>query len=160
MLITILKGTPAWVFIFFLALVALGYFQSRDRIISRSRVAITPVAMIALSFYAALSTFRSAGLVFWLAGVGLAVWLGVKRLNPRGLSYLNESKSFFVPGSWLPLGLMMAIFFTQYATAIVHVKEPVSIGAISLFYGICSGVFFARALVLWRALKRTGNNHV
>lgn len=155
MLIGIFKGTPAWVFILFLALVALGYFQSRDRIVSRSRVAITPVAMIALSFYAALSTFRSVALVFWLTGTGLAVWLGIKLLASRDLRYLNESKSFFIPGSWLPLGLMMAIFFTKYATAIIHVKEPVSIGAISLFYGICSGMFCARALILWRAINRT-----
>jgi len=46
MLIEILKRTPSWVFVLFFALLAWGYFQSKDRIVSRSQVSILPVAMI------------------------------------------------------------------------------------------------------------------
>jgi len=56
--------------------------------------------------------------------------------------------------------LMMAIFFTKYAVGVIQarqlplVREPVFIGAISLCYGLFSGVFPARAVVIWRCAKR------
>ena len=60
MLIEILQRTPPWVFVLFFALLALGYFQSRSRTVSRRRVSILPVAMIVLSLYGVFSAFGIA----------------------------------------------------------------------------------------------------
>lgn len=161
MLTLILKGTPVWVFVLFFALIALGYFQSRDRTVGRSRVAITPAALIALSLYGVLSTFSFFGLLFCLAGAAMTAGLGVRFGNQRNVSYSPETKSFFVPGSWIPLALMIAIFFTKYAVAVVQarqlplVNQLAFIATASLCYGIFSGVFFARAAVIWRSARRT-----
>jgi len=160
LLIFILRGTPTWVFILFFALIALGYFQSRDRTVGRSRVAITPAALIALSLYGVLSAFSFLGLAFWLAGAVAAGSLGVIFSKQRNVSYSPETKSFFVPGSWIPLALMMAIFFTKYAVAVAQarhlpvVNQSAFIVTTSVCYGVFSGVFFTRAAALWRSMRR------
>jgi hypothetical protein len=163
MFIEILKHTPSWVFVLFFVLLAMGYFQSKDRTVSRGRVSILPVAMIALSFYGVFSAFAivPVGLVSWVVGVLAAVWLGVRIAAPRGVAFSIDTQLFSVPGSWLPLALMMAIFFTKYAVGIIQgrhlpiANEPVFIGSISLCYGFFSGLFLARALVIWGSAKRT-----
>jgi hypothetical protein len=162
LLIEILKRTPSWVFVLFFALVAFGYFQTKDRTVSRGTVSILPVAMIVLSFYGVFSAFGIApvGLASWLIGVAVAVSLGVKVPSPRGVSFSTETQLFLIPGSRVPLVLMMAIFFTKYAVGVIQARqlplasEPVFIGAISLCYGLFSGVFPARAVVIWRFAKR------
>lgn len=167
MLVQIIERTPPWVFVLFLVLVGLGYVQSRNRTVRRGNVAIIPAAMIALSLYGVLSAFGIAavGLVFWLLGIGMAVWLGLNLPRPRGLSFSTESRSFFVPGSWIPLGLMMAIFFTKYAVNVIQARQlPIAtglvfIGTASLCYGILSGAFLVRALVIRRAAGRNIASH-
>ncbi len=168
MLIEILKRTPPWVFVLFFMLIALGYFQSKGRTVSRRRVSVLPVAMIVLSFYGVFSAFGVApvGLVFWVLGVALAVGVGVKLVTPQGVTFFSETQSFFIPGSWLPLAFMMAIFFTKYAVGVVLARqlpiasEAVFVASISLCYGLLSGVFLARAMVVWRSATRYRQNQV
>jgi uncharacterized protein DUF6622 len=163
LLIEILKRTPSWVFVLFFVLLAAGYFQSKGRAVSRGKISILPVAMIGLSSYGVLSAFgiTPVGLIFWVAGVGVAVWLGVKLAAPRGVTFSTETQSFSVPGSWFPLALMMAIFFTKYAVGVILARKlpvanaPVFAGSISFCYGFLSGIFLARALVIWRSAQRT-----
>ena len=160
MLVEIIRRTPSWVFVLFFVLLALGYFQSKDRTVSRGQVAILPVAMIALSLHGVASAFGIApvGLISWAVGAATAVRLGMMLIKTRGVSVSAETRSFFVPGSWLPLALMMAIFFTKYAVGVIVARqlpfagESVFVGLVSLCYGLLSGVFLARALVIWRAV--------
>jgi len=164
MFVEILKRTPPWVFVLFFALLALGYLQSKDRVVSRGKVAILPAAMLLLSFYGVLSAFGITLLTLtsWLAGVGITAWLGIKSENPSGVSFATETKTFSVPGSWLPLSLMMAIFFTKYAVGIILARKlPIAgelafIGSISLIYGLLSGLFFARAVAILRTARVSG----
>jgi hypothetical protein len=78
-----------------------------------------------------------------------------------GVNFVTETRSFSVPGSWLPLALMMAIFFTKYAVGVILARklqisgELAFIGSISLIYGLLSGVFLARAV----AILRTAREH-
>jgi hypothetical protein len=161
MLIEILKRTPSWVFALFFVLLAFGYLQSKDREVSRSKVTMLPSAMLLLSFYGVLSAFGITpfALTAWLVGVGIAVCLGLKTANQGGVGFTPETKTFSVPGSWLPLCLMMAIFFTKYAVGVILARKlPIAserafIGSISLIYGLLSGVFFARAIAILRTAK-------
>jgi len=161
----ILKRTPSWVFVLFFVLLAVGYCQSKDRVISRRNVTMLPVAMLGLSFYGVLSAFGITpfALTAWLAGVGIAVWLGLKTLNLRGVSFTTETRSFPVPGSWLPLCLMMAIFVTKYAVGVILARklpiagEQAFIGSISLMYGLFSGLFLARAAAIMRSAKHAAD---
>jgi hypothetical protein len=162
LLIEILKRTPAWVFILFFVLLVYGHSQSKNRTVSRPRIAVLPAAMIVLSFYGVLSAFGIApvGLASWGIGVGVSVWLGLVLAVPRGVTYSNETQSFFVPGSWLPLILMMAIFFIKYAVGVILARQlPIAntlifSGSVSFLYGFFGGLFLSRALVVWSSRKR------
>ena len=76
----------------------------------------------------------------------------------KGASFDSNKESFFIAGSWLPLILMMAIFFTKYVVGILNALHPsiiVSTGFViscSLIYGMFSGIFAARAISVWRVI--------
>ncbi|MCF8150317.1 MAG: hypothetical protein K9K30_10140 [Burkholderiaceae bacterium] len=158
-MIEILKHTPPWVFVLFFVLLAVGYFQSKDRAISRGKVSILPVAMIVLSFHGVLSAFGAIaiGLVPWVLGVAIAVGIGVSLAAPKGVGFSTATQRFLIPGSWLPLAFMMAIFFTKYLVGVIMARQlPIAgetsfIATVSLCYGLLSGVFLARAIVIWRS---------
>ena len=158
MLIEILARTPTWVFPLFFALVVLGCMQARERTVSRGRVSILPMVMMVLSLSGVLSAFGPApvGLGCWLLGVGIALGLGARLITTRGVAFSETTQSFFVPGSWWPLVFMMAIFFTKFTVGVILARQlPITgetafVGAVSLWYGLFSGVFLARAMVLWR----------
>lgn len=162
MLIEIVRRTPPWVFVLFFVLLAAGYFQSSDRVVSRNKISILPIAMIALSIHGVISDFGMVpvSLFSWAIGVVVAVWAGVRLPAPRGVCFSIETQLFSVPGSWIPLALMMTIFFAKYAVAVILARQlpiataPGFIGSISLCYGFLSGLFLARALVIWRSEAR------
>ena len=75
------------------------------------------------------------------------------------VAYDATTKKFFVPGSWTPLAVIMAIFFVKYAYAVMAamkigvVSAPLFVVVMSAVYGLLSGYFAARAFNL---LKRAG----
>jgi hypothetical protein len=158
MIMQIISHTPRWVFVLFFVLLALGDLASRPRTLSRGRVAILPIAMMLLSAYGVVSAFgyRATGMVAWVAGMTLAVLLNRVLQLPRGASYVATTQSFVLPGSWIPLALMLAIFFTKYTVAVLLSLHPTLLdlasflAGVSLVYGVLSGIFFASALTLWR----------
>jgi hypothetical protein len=155
----ILKRTPFWVFILFFVLLAAGYLLTKDRTVSRAKLSILPIAMTGLSFSGVVSAFNfmPLSLACWAAGIGIAVMLGLKFGGPRGVRYTAETRSFFVPGSWLPLTLMMIVFFIKYVVAVILARrltvagDPAFIFLVSLTYGLLSGIFLSRSLVVRRA---------
>ena len=159
MLMQIIKNTPPWVFILFFVLIALGVSQSKGRTVKRSKVSILPGAMLVLSLYGVFSAFGMvpAGLACWVLGVAFTVGLREKVAAPHGVTFSPESQSFFVPGSWFPLVLMMAIFFVKYLVGVIVARQlpiggdPAFVSLVSLCYGLLSGVFLARAIVTLRA---------
>lgn len=159
MLIEILKRTPSWVFVLFIVLLALGFSQTRARTVSRGRIAILPVAMIALSLYGIVSDFGVviACLASWIVGIAIAVAVGVKLASPHGVTFSAATRSFSVPGSRVPLALIMIIFFMKYAVGVMvarHVAivtEPGFIVSTGVSYGFFSGLFLARAIVIARS---------
>ncbi len=162
MFIEILKHTPIWVFGLFFVLLALGFTQSKARTVDKYKVIILPCVMTGLSFYGVVSAFGPvyAGLLAWFIGMAVAVWLGWKFAIPKGVAYFEKSRSFLIPGSWMPLILMMAIFFTKYAVGVVLAlqlnitKDFEFIVVVSCLYGCFSGLFFSRLLVIRRAINQ------
>lgn len=96
----------------------------------------------------------TTGLFPWILGVTIALGLGIKIAAPGNVTFFADTQTFVVPGSWLPLFLMMAIFFMKYAGGVILTRqlpianETVFIGFVSLCYGLMSGVFLARATVV------------
>ncbi len=163
MLMGILGGTPAWVWGLLALLVALGLSQTVPRRVTARRATILPAVMVALSASGVLATFgaRPIALAAWAAGLGLAIQLGQDAVAPRGARWLAESARFELPGSWLPLGLILAIFCVKYGVGVSLAFTPSLVSqlpfeaAVGLAYGGFSGLFAARAIALRRLAVRT-----
>ena len=161
MLLQILHGTPNWVFVLFAALLALGLGQLRTREVVLGRVVGIALGMTAFSLYSTMAAFGRLPLALagWLLGaVAVVAWL-LSRPVPAGTRYQAERRRFTLPGSVVPLTLMMTIFFTKYAVAVAVAMHPALSGnlrfalPVCLLYGTCSGAFAARAARLWRLTR-------
>lgn len=158
MLLQIVQHTPAWVWGLFVALVAFGASQARAREVSLARVTILPLVLLALSFSGVVSSFAHAtiAILAWGVGVAAALALGRRFVAVRGASWSPETGTLRVPGSWLPLVLMVALFLIKYGVGVTlamnHAMAADSaFGACcGLAYGSFSGLFAAQALGLRR----------
>jgi hypothetical protein len=158
-IVDILQQTPVWVWALLMGLLALGLLQTRIRELSVARVTAVPAAMVLLSLGGILSAFGllAMSLAAWAAGFGIASygWLGATKVP--GASWSPISGTLRVPGSWLPLVMIVGLFLTRYAAAVFLSLNPqwasdgVFAGTCSLAYGVFSGMFWGRARSL-RAL--------
>lgn len=168
LLIQILTHTPRWVFVLFLALLALGLQHLAARRVTLRRVAVLPVAMTGLSVWGVVSAFAAqpAALLAWALSAALTAALLLRRPAPRGTRYDAATRRFELPGSAVPLVLMMGVFFTKYAAGVALAQAPQLAAqagfalAFSTLYGLFSGLFIGRAARLWRlAAGRTVTLH-
>ena len=161
MLIQTLKHTPISVYILFFVLLIYGYAQRQTRLASCPRLCILPAIMVALTLSGVHSAFGLSLNMFaaWAIGIGVAVWEGLTFGSRRGVSYSEELEVFHVPGSWVPLILMMTTFFIKFAVGVAQAHQLVFTQAllfgytISFVYGVLCGMFVARAVIVWRCTR-------
>lgn len=163
MILTILRHVPLWVFAALAALVVYGVSQAFDRRVSLQRSLVLPIVMVGLSLYGVLGAFGQQHFVLlaWADGLVAAVVLLFPRLRFSGVQYDVDTRSFSVPGSWVPLALMMSIFTLKFGVGVALGFNPalrdnavLALGA-SALYGAFSGIFLTRAAVLWMLAQRT-----
>ena len=163
MLSNIVAGTPFWVFLLFFFLLFLGLLFTRTRTLSIKRATILPIAMLVFSFYGCIDTFgfHIANLASWFFAFIFSLSLIYKIKLPQKISYDIKKKQFLMAGSFMPLSLMMAVFFLKYTIGVIAARqlaimqEPIFIVGISLIYGLISGIFFLRFLQLLLIIKQT-----
>lgn len=162
MLMQILARTPSWVFALFAALLALGLSQARARQVPLVRALALPAAMVGLSGWGVGSAFGGTGgpLATWLAAGLLCGSLVLRGPVHPEVRYDAMKRRFLLPGSWVPLVLILGIFCTKYAVGVslaMHPTLAMDDGfalATSAVYGAFSGVFAGRALGLLRLSRR------
>lgn len=158
MLSQIIIHTPHWVWGLLLALLALGMSQVFTRTVTLRRTTLLPLAMVALSLYGTVSALGAAPqvLLAWLVGATLTAWLVTQRPLPVGTRFDCATHCFTVPGSAVPLALIVGIFLTKYGVGVQLAMAPalqhdstftLVVGALN---GGFSGVFAARGARLWR----------
>ncbi len=165
----ILAHTPLWVWLLLAGLLWLGIGMLKGKTISAGRAAITPMAMTGLSLWGTISAFSHSGLfgsvllVWAVAAVVLAA--AVSRLPaPTGTSYDPQARTFTVPGSWVPLALILGIFLVKYVVGVEVAMQPAlrHDGSYSLtyglIYGVFSGIFTGRAIRLGRLALRPASH--
>ncbi len=158
-MLPILQHTPIWVFGLFIGLVFLGYSQTKTRLLSVKRLIIFPLVMLVLSALGIASSFglHLLGFALWMLGIGAAYALNLVIKSPKGATYLSDEQLFRLPGSWLPMVLIMVIFFTKYLVGVLlalHpeiVHTPTFLISACLVFGLSSGFFLARALHVYQA---------
>jgi hypothetical protein len=150
---------PVWPFAILAVLIALGYRQSRDRVVRPGTLVKVAAAMLAFSLYGVAAAFGAhlVPVLAWAAGFAAAVLLGDALFAPRGLA--REGSAVRVPGSWLPLGLMLGIFTAKFALGFATgVGSPVIgqawfMAAASAVFGLLTGAFAARAVAVHRFVR-------
>lgn len=159
----ILQHTPTWVFGLFLLLLALGSRQLFPTQAGLRRLTILPVAMATLSASGMISAFgdRPAALATWLVAAAAALVLVMQRPVPAGVRFDRDQLRFWLPGTAVPLVLMMGIFITKYAVGVQLAMHPELAHqsnfalVVSTLYGAFAGVFLGRSLRFWKLALRT-----
>ncbi len=151
--LAVLSHTPPWVWAILAALVALGLRQSQDHTVTRGRLLIQPLGLGALSLLSTTHAFglQALPLAGWAVGLALGMALNRPLALPRQVQALSGDR-WAIGGSWVPLALLMLIFWLRYlvgaslavSPGLVH--DALFVVAASLLYGAASGLFAARAL--------------
>jgi hypothetical protein len=161
----ILKNTPVWVWGLLAGLMVLGLSQLRSRNASQARVTLLPVTMTALSIWGTVSAFGASPLfgtvmLVWLATAAVVLAGVASTAAPRGATYDAASRTYRIPGSWIPLALIAAIFLVKYVVGVDLAMQPVLARdshytlIVAALYGTFSGIFIGRAARLWRLAFR------
>lgn len=161
--VPILRGTPLWVWGLLAGLVAWGISQLRDRTASLARVSLLPLIMTTLSVSGTFSALgstphRAIAILAWLAAAALAFVL-----LSRGQSTAQYDPArgvYRLPGSVVPLLLILGIFLVKYVVGVDLAMEPQLaqnspyVLCVAGLYGAFTGVFVGRAARLWRLALR------
>ena len=161
MLIAILSHTPVWVWALPTALVALGLWQRRERRVRPAQLLALPLALVVLGLWSMAPGFvaQPAAALLWLLAILAFAWWGLRLPRPAAARWLANEQRLFLPGSWMPLLLIVCIFGLRYAAAVGQGLHPEwrSLAQVqwplALLFGALSGIFLGRALGL-RSLAR------
>lgn len=160
----IIIHTPVWVWALLALLLWLGIKQSRPGQPSLLRITVVPLVLTSLSLLGTVSAFGSSPAVMltWLAAAAALAAVVLQSPLPEITRFDAHTRTFQVPGSWVPLALMAGIFANKYVVGValnLHpelMHEATFTLGFSALSGAFSGVFAARAMRLWRlALART-----
>ena len=153
--VQILKNTPIWVWATLAALIYLGSKQLKARVVKRYSVLMAPVVFLFVGLMAAGR--GPVGFATWavslisIAAVTFFVWQPT-----AGARYEASGDRLHMPGSVVPMFLMLAIFLLNYVINVVLAINPSYRGELvwqlvpALILGALSGMFFGRAATLFR----------
>ncbi len=155
-LMMILSHTPPWVWGLLAALLALGLLQTRTRQVARAQLLAPPLALLGLGLWSLAQGFAAqpVAALTWLAGLAGFIGLGLRLPRPAQARWLPEQCRLQLPGSWVPMALIVAIFCLRYAAGVSLALHPQwrSDAAVqltlALMFGALSGLFLGRALGL------------
>lgn len=156
MVIDILLHTPRWVWLLLAALLALGISQLRPRQVPRARLFVLPAVLLGLGLSATATAFQPAApaLAAWVLALAAGVQLGRRLPPPAGAQWDAARRTLWLPGSALPLALIVAIFALRYSGSVALAVHPAwrTLPAVALplaaAYGLLGGVVLGRTLAL------------
>lgn len=159
MIFLTITHTPFYVWAILALLVYRGVAAMRDRELTMRQFLLLPVVMTLLSLYGLIT---NAGGVIGLAasGAGFATTIALT-YHSASIAAKPATHGFIrVPGSALPLIVILTIFLIKYVNAVaLHMHPGLDQDALwaPLLRGVmgcCSGYFIGRAMKLYGAYKR------
>jgi hypothetical protein len=157
----ILHQVPHWVWVLLLALIVIGSAQAVPRRRTVRSATLIPLAMVLLSLYGVLSVFPQQAMPVLAWGIGLAIAVSLcNGLNVwRGIAWSSADRRLLIPGSWLPLAVILGMFSVKFAVGMTRAMQPDLMmhtgfaSLVGLTYGTFSGFFLARGIVVWKAAR-------
>lgn len=150
----IISRTPIWVWAILAALIFMGGKALRPRTVKRYTVLIAPIAFLMLGLTSSRGTigFASWGIsLLAVASFTFFVWKPT-----AGARYVPEGDQLHMPGSVVPMVLMLAIFLLNYIINVTLAMNPAlrnellwQVGP-GIVLGALSGLFAGRALTMFR----------
>jgi hypothetical protein len=160
MILSILQHIPHWVWMLLAVLIAIGVSQSFTQRRTLRRATLIPAIMIVLSFYGVISVFsQPLALAAWVTAVVGALTISNTIGVWRNISWSDPDQQLIVPGSWIPMMLMLGLFATKFsagiALAIDHslVADTTFATVVSFAYGSFSGIFVGRGVAMWKTAR-------
>ncbi len=155
MLLMITSRTPPWVWALLAGLVLLGLLQARARSRTQAGLLAAPLAMLGFALFSMAGSVAAQPLVLpaWALGFGAALLAARQLPLPAGLHRQHDGR-LHVPGSWLPMLLILGLFTLRYAVNVSQALHPELRAAaefitpVALGYGAISGLLLGR--VLWQ----------
>lgn len=155
----VLKNTPVWVWAILVSLIVLGVNQLRTRTVSRYSVLIAPVVFLFIGLTAAGR--GSIGFAAWvLALLATAAFTFFVWQPTTGARFTLSTDRLHLPGSVIPMLLMLAIFLLNYVINVslainpaLRAELPWQVGP-AVVLGALSGVFIGRAATLFCMNRR------
>ena len=125
-LLTILSGTPWWVFLLLVLLIGLGVQALRPRRISLRRAFITPGIFVSWGLVALAVAAQAMPLVVpaWAAAAVLGFALALATTGFSALGIDRDRGEVELPGSAAPLARNMVIFLAKYGLAVAIATHP------------------------------------
>jgi len=162
MFTAILLAAPRWVWFLLVALIGLGVLQSFPRAMTLRRATIVPLALVAYSLFGVASAFagQAEAIAGWALGLGAVTLTAVAVGAWPGMVWSQADQHLRVPGSWWPMVVILGIFVAKFAVGVMLAMEPSLrydvrfASVVGLAYGCLSGVFFSRAVAMWRTAHR------
>jgi hypothetical protein len=161
-MLDILAGTPFWVYPLFLVVLWMGYTASRRRARSRLALIRLPSIFVVWSILNIWLNARHLGpsVASWAGGVVVGASIGVALFRSARLARHADPDLVVVPGTWLTLGLVVAIFAMNYVFGYLRATSPglLASNAAALLVtglsGVSGGIFIGQAGVYLRQAAR------
>lgn len=164
MLLQILTHTPVFVWFLLAGLIALGWRQSRDRLVTPLQVLALPALMLGLGAWSLAPGLAALPVLaaVWLGALALGTAGGAGAPQQPGTAWLAPSGRFRLPGSWVPMAFILTIFLLRYSSNVAFALHPewrsrLAVQAtLAVVLGLISGLSIGRSLALLRLARRAG----
>jgi hypothetical protein len=157
MVLQVITHTPPWVWGLLCALLGLGWMQSRPRRVDRWQLLVLPLTLLLVGMWSMAPGLVAQPLAaaVWVASLVLGLRLGLKLPRASATRWLPDQQRLQMPGSWLPMLIIVTIFVLRYVTGVAQALHPewrhqFGVQAtLAVAFGVLSGLFLGRAAGLW-----------
>ncbi len=151
----IVSRVPVWVWPLLVLLVVLGL-----RATHRRETMVLPVYLMPLLGMLSINAVNrfQGGAVLWgvfavayLSGIGIGLWF------QRRVVLGKSGTRVTLRGEWLTFGLMMTVFWMNFAGGVMRAVAPAIYGGLgfqtgfTIIAGVAAGIFLGRAVRVFRA---------
>ncbi|MGE0152648.1 MAG: DUF6622 family protein [Reyranellaceae bacterium] len=157
-LLPIVQGAPLWVWPLLALLLFLGIRSLRTRAVPVASLVALPLAFFGLSVSNLLPLDHLAPLRIgvWVAALLVGTVVGWLLVRPQRIAVDRARKRIAVPGSVVPLLLMLAAFAGGFYFGYLFARypelrtDPTTLALASTYRGLMSGYFLGQTLRLFR----------
>lgn len=164
---TAFANTPFWVYGLFFYLVYVGYRASNTRIIALKKIFIIPLILTSMSVHTLIDAFDIGFLEVgaWSGAITVGAVLGWLEVYRQHIHIRVDKMKhlILVPGSWMSLALILAIFGTKYYFGYELSTDPELADQSSFEYamlsvsGFCSGLSIGRVICYVRKYMKSAH---